>query len=327
MIFVSMNCDQKTGSEGEFDHIIVFSDSTLFVQINPLLEQVFDQFIYTPHTERSFLFKWRPLHLLDSYKKRRNILFISTLDGNDFVSEYINKMLSPEVQDKIKDREIFEIFVDDIFCLDQVGIILCAANENQLKQNLETNSQKIFDRLEEYHFQRLNSVIYSEDEQYDLEDYLSKNFGWKLRVPYSYQIVTESSDGNFIWLKRPDPGRNIFVYRFKADSSAIAENRIINLRDSLSAVYFEDDSVLVEDTYTVQTKFLNYPALKLVGVWQNHNLILGGPFRTYTFYDPITSYVYIIDFSVLAPGKRKKPYLDQLEVIVQTFEFTPNSRD
>ncbi len=53
----------------------------------------------------------------------------------------------------------------------------------------------------------------------------------------------------------------------------------------------------------------------------NESLGVGGPFRSYLVFDPEESYLYFLDYTVMAPGKLKKPFLDQLEVIANTFEI------
>lgn len=321
-ILFIISCDTKTSSVGEFDHIIVFSDSTLYKEIEPDINQVFDKFIYTPHSEKSFLHKWVPLTLLENYSKRRNIILIGLLNQNDVVSEYVKKMLSPEIQDKILKGEIFEIFRENIYSYNQAGLILCAANKQKLISELRSQSDYIYQKFEDYHFGRLKEILFESAEQYDIEEFLVSEYGWKVRVPYSYQVVERSTNSNFVWIKRAEPSRSIFVYRTKGKKSKIQEDWIRNVRDSLATVYFEGDSISAQDTYMLQTELNGIPAMKMVGIWQNHQQIIGGPFRTYVFFEEKFDYIYFVDISVVAPGKRKKPFLDQLEVIANTFKVT-----
>ena len=99
-----------------------------------------------------------------------------------------------------------------------------------------------------------------------------------------------------------------------------------NLRDSLSYEHFQGDSVNREDSYLKRTTFNSREAVKLVGVWENFNPQvggpIGGPFRSYIFADSKNGWIYVIDLSVTAPGKWKKPFLDQLEVLVASFRLT-----
>jgi hypothetical protein len=318
------SCDFKSGSVGDFDQIIVFSDSVLYTEIESKLNRIFDNFIYTPHSEKSFLHKWIPLNLIDSYKKRRNIILIGLLNQNDPTSEYVKKMLSPEIQKEIEKGEIFEIFKENIFAYDQLGLIICAANRQQLNEKLLQQSESIYNNFKKYHFWRLKRILFSGNEQFDIENFLTNEYGWTVKVPYSYQIVERSIDSNFVWIKRTEPSRSLFVYRTLGNKSKIQENWIQNIRDSLATVHFDGDSISVEDTYTLQTVINGIPATKMVGIWQNHQQILGGPFRTYAIHDENSGYIYIIDISVVAPGKRKKPFIDQLEVIANTFRIISN---
>jgi hypothetical protein len=93
------------------------------------------------------------------------------------------------------------------------------------------------------------------------------------------------------------------------------------MRDSLTTVHFEADSIDLNDTYLQLVQFRGRETKKLIGIWQNHRHYIGGPFRTYAFADPVEKYMYLIDMSVTAPGERKKPYLDQLDIMANTFEF------
>ena len=313
-------CETKSSSEGDFDQIIVYADSAIYNTIELSLDKVFDHYVHTPHAERSFYHKWSPIHLMEAYQERRNIIMIGLIESDDPISEYVKKMLSQEVLEKVQNGEVFEIFQENLFASEQMVIILCATNIEQFLQSLSNRAESIYDRFEEYHFERLTKILYSSDEQTDIQDFLADKYGWSIRVPYAFQVVQRSVDSNFVWLKRPNPGRSIFVYRTKYEENNINEDWIIHVRDSLSLIYFDADSVLKEETYAVRTEFNGIPAMQVIGIWQNHQLIVGGPFRTYVFYDEKSDYVYFIDISVVAPGKRKKPFLDQLEVVAHTFK-------
>ena len=108
VIFVQYGCDTKSSSEGDFDQIFVFSDSSLYLEFEDELDKVFDQYVHTPHAEKSFYHKWSPIDLMDIYKKRRNVILVGLLNRNDPISEYVKKILSPDLISKIQNGEIFE---------------------------------------------------------------------------------------------------------------------------------------------------------------------------------------------------------------------------
>jgi hypothetical protein len=321
------SCDLKKQSIGDFDLIHVFADSSIYKKVSPALEQVFDQYIYTPRAEKSFYLQWEPIEKLSIYQFQKNLLFIGLFNQEDPASIYVMKMLSSEVQKTILDGGIFHIFQQDLFAKNQLSIILFAPNITQLMENIERFGDDIFKKLEEYHFKRLEKNMFSIEEQKDVENYLADNFGWKIKVQYEYKLVKHTEDGSFVWLRKIRPDRNIFVYRFKTSGFDDSENMLYDVRDSLTTLYFEGDSIVREDSYSIQTEFSAYPALKVLGVWKNKKYLIGGPFRMYTFFDHNSNFQYFIDISVVAPDKRKKPYLDELEVIANSFQFIPDKTE
>ena len=324
MFSIFSACAYKDSSYGEYEHIIVFADSTLYKNIRPELEQTFDQFVYTPITEKSFYLELQPLQRLDKYKKYRNIMFIGLLDGKDVVSQYITQSFDTEVQNAIKQGKIFDIFQEDLFAKEQMVIFLASTDLITLKQNLIAASDEIYKKLENYYFDRLERLMFTKGEKTVLEEYIAEKYGWRIRIQHDYHLVKESDAGNFVWLRRINPDRSLFVFRFPADSLIMSDSQwLVDLRDSLTTIYYEGDSIAQKDTYTVHTEFHDHAALKLVGVWQNHKLYIGGPFRTYAFFDQDQKYIYVIDILVTAPTRRKKPYLDQLEVMANSFQLLP----
>ena len=319
-----MGCEYKPASFGDFEKIVVFADSTLFTQVQTELEQTFDQFIYTPHSERSFYLDLQPLALIDTYQTRRNLLFMGLLDGQDQVSEFMRSALSAQIKERVANGDVFEIFQEDLFASEQQVIFLPAVNPEMLKKFLSDRKDIIFNRLHESYFHRMQNAMFLKGEQFVIEEYLTKEYGWKIRVQHDYRIVKEVEDRSFIWIRRLNPDRSLFVYRFPFKRLDDEGEWLFGLRDSLTTVHFEADSIDHTDTYLEIVQFMGKDNKKLTGVWQNHQHYIGGPFRTYSFTDPTNSYIYVIDISVTAPGERKKPYLDQLDIMAHSFQFVNN---
>jgi hypothetical protein len=324
LLFIFFNsCDYKKQSIGEFDVIHVFADSSIYQKVSPALEQVFNQYIYTPRAEKSFYLQWQPIEKLGIYQFQKNLLFMGLFNQEDAASVYIMKMLSSDVQKAILDGNIFHIFQEDLFAKNQISIILFAPNITRLMDNIRQYGDDIYRELEKYHFKRLKENMFSIEEQKNLEDYLADHFGWKIQVQYEYKLIKQSDDGSFVWLKKIKPDRNIFIYRYNTTGFNDPDNFLFNLRDSLTTIYFEGDSIVRDNCYSIETEISGWPAIKLIGVWKNNKYLVGGPFRTYTFYDRDAHYQYVIDLSVMALDRRKKPYLDELEVIANSFQLIP----
>ena len=232
-------CDYKPASFGSFQKIVVFADSSFFRTIQTELEQTFDQYHYTPHTERSFFLDLQPLNAFETYKSRRNLMFIGLLDGDDAVSSFITESLSPQTKQSIRDNQIFEIFKSDLFATDQVVIFLTGKDLENLATNLTGRSELIFNRLNKSYFERLEKAMFLKGEQLVLEEHLAKEYGWKIRVQHDYKLVKEDRNGDFVWLRRLNPDRSLFLYRFQADKFIQEGEWLYNLRDSITTVVLE----------------------------------------------------------------------------------------
>jgi len=330
LLLIICGCNHKSHSIGDFESIVVFSDSLLYNKMQPVLEKTFDQYIYTPHSEKSFFLNLESIKSLKQLKRRRNLLFLGLLDGTDAASKYIQKMLSAELKEALKKGEVFYIFKEDLFAVNQMCIILTAADTVQLYQKIDQNYQTIFDILEAYNLRRLSMLLYVDGRQEKLEQYLVDSYGFKFDIPWDYHLIKETPDSNFVWLKRLRPDRNLVVYRFKGTDFPADEEKLFDLRDSLSYDHFQGDSINREDSYLMRTRFYSREALKLVGVWENLDPKvggpIGGPFRSYIIADKKNNWIYFIDISVTAPGKWKKPFLDQLEVLAASFQLVSKEK-
>ena len=79
---------------------------------------------------------------------------------------------------------------------------------------------------------------------------------------------------------------------------------------------------MVEDHFykPFKTSFLNRPAIITTGLWARNDIIIGGPFKNFTFYDKESKRIYVIDTFAFNPGKKKLPLLKRLDVIANTFQ-------
>ena len=83
---------------------------------------------------------------------------------------------------------------------------------------------------------------------------------------------------------------------------------------------FSGDKIVEEETTINEVNFLNRSAYWLEGTWQNPELVIGGPFRNITFVDEQSQFIFMIDYYVQAINRRKKLFLDQMEIMAKTFK-------
>jgi hypothetical protein len=306
---------------GYQDRIFVLADSALWKSVKADVDMVFGAPVYMPIEEKSFRVERISLDQLKSLQSRMNIFLIGTKEGKSREDEYIRSILPENFKQGVDNGTYFYTFSDDMFAYEQLGIVMYAQNKAQFKKKFAELSKAIYAEFENKYFKRLEKYMFDKGEQFEQEAYLAKHFGWKVKVQHDYFIATQEVDKNYVWLRRVNPDRWLSVWKFKSDSSIFNENSLFDLRDKMASFNYGGDVIVREDSYLSYVKFGGRNTAKLVGVWKNDSLMVGGPFRTYFVHSKNEQAVYQIDYAVMAPNKKKKPYIDQLEVISRTFQI------
>ncbi len=321
------SCEPKIGVWGYQDKIYVFADSLLWADIQQDVEDGLGPVLYTPQTEHYFYFEWCPLRELNDHKKRMNLMFIGVQNEKNRVNDYLEKILPSKFKQGVSDGKYFYLFQDNLFNRGQLGLFMYATNRAQLKENFARLKKHIFADLEKKYYKRLEQIMYEKGEQKKKEQYLSDYFGWKIRVQHDYYVANQSVKENYVWLRRFDPDRWFSVWKIKGDSSLLNIDTLIAIRNRLGKKVYSGDYVDTTETYLSIVDFQGKKTVKLTGLWINGVLLVGGPFRSYAVYNPPDSSLYFIDLAVMAPRQKKKPFLDQLEVIARTFEITERKKE
>ncbi len=316
------SCEPKIGVWGYQDKIYVFSDSLLWLDLKDEVEEGLGSVLYTPQTEHYFYFEWKPLRELNDHKKRMNLLFLGVQNETNTVNDYLKEILPAEFQQGVEEEKFFYLIQDNLFSRGQNGLFMFAKDRVRFRENFNKLKDKIFADIHKKYFERLKKIMYAKGEQKKKEEYLTQYFGWKVRVQHDYFIANQSIKENYVWLRRFDPDRWFSVWQIKGDSSLLNLDSLVAIRNRLGKKIYSGDSIDVDETYISEVDFMNQRTKKIVGLWINDSLMVGEPFRSYAVYHKPDSSIYFIDLAVMATTKRKKPFLDQLEVIAHTFEIT-----
>jgi len=325
-IFLFSGCKVKPSTMGYQHRIFVVSDSLFWQQVGPQVEATFERIIYTPHTEKTFYVTPISLQKLNEFKSRMNVFFIGVEEPQSATTAYIDKMLPAQFRQGLDDGSYFYLFAKDMFARDQINLVMFAKDSAAFKQQLQRLKNDIYDGFQKKYFSRLKRSMFEQGEQEKLEQYLAEHFGWKVRVQHDYFIADQDVDAKYVWLRRLHPDRWLSIWQTKADSSLLQKDSLIAIRNRMARRHYQGDVIDPEDLSLASVDFAGQKALKLSGLWRNDSLLVGGPFRMYAVYDPLEAQIYFLDLAVMAPGKLKKPFLDQLEVIAHSFELVEDSR-
>ncbi len=319
------NVDFRPESMGLQHRVFVFADSLLWEQVGQEVELYFNDFVATPKAERSFIVNWKPLRELDDYKMRMNIFFLGTTRPGSEVNDYLLKIVPPEFIKNVNEDRNFYFFKDDLFARHQLSLFMIARDIPTFKTQFNRLKKQMLEGFRKRYFARLEKSMFDKAEQFKVEDILAESFGYRIRVQHDYFLATSDPETQYIWLRRVSPDRSVSIWR--ADSLPVNPGRMdfIRERDRMAKKYYSGDTVVTENVKLDSVVFAGGPAIKMTGSWVNAGLLVGGPFRTYFFKKESSGPYYALDISVMAPNKKKTPFLDQLEVIARSFSFAPMS--
>ncbi len=315
------SCEMQRRALGD-DHIIaVVADSTMFTLLKPALSKAIEKELRTPWPEKIFEIKYVLPGELKSAVMRQNVVMLGTLDGKDQTSQQVQSMLSESMKQRVQAGEAYLFRKDSPWAKGQLLLVLAAPTAGELFDRIDENADYIFSILREHSLERTKKIMFSRYEQKKIEDMLLQKYGWTLRVQHDYVVFQEIPEAGFVHLRRTSPERWLFVHWEETDDPTVVTDRewMIKKRNEIGRLFYEDD-VVVDTLYTFyEDEIAGRWVLVFQGLWENNKRIAGGPLKIFAFYDENTRRAYMIDIAVFAPGKRKEPFMRQLEIMARTF--------
>ncbi len=305
-------CTPLPETVGRLQDVYLFSDYADLIK-EPI-SAILGEEVLTPQPEKIFHLRYRPLSQFLNFSKFHTVLLVGTISDT-----LLEKFLG---QNKaVVERDTYAFFLvqpEPERPEPKPHLFLFVAKDREgLKSGLMKYKERIRYSLEDRLSRLIHSLTYSRGENEKIATRLKEKYGFSIKVPKGFYLQEKYGAGNFIYLFAHYPDRSLFFY-WAEQEREITPNEIILLRDSLTALYYDGDYVARKYTTYTQAKFLNRPAIKLQGVWQNDKEVIGGPFVSYAF--NFQGRFYLIDGTLFNPGKKKLKNLLQLSVILSTFQ-------
>lgn len=277
---------------------------------------------YYPTEEKIFNVKVVSLSEFDRYKFWRNLIVV----GNSG-QKYIDNLLSENAEEELKEGP--QVFLEkDLWVRLQTVIVIVGKNIEETQKLLNRSGKSIYKTLRKEEKERYTKVVYMNGYQKEETEDMQNLLGASFDLPFGYKLVKNESD--FLTYARRNPDRMVtLLTRIEAIKNPI------KFRDSLFGEYFNGDEIFM-DSISVITKnekgrllslvsldtirFKGTETLELRGIWYNDEVKggpMGGPFISYIF--EIGGVWYFIDGHVFAPGKKKWPFLEEVDIILNTF--------
>jgi hypothetical protein len=295
---------------GKPTEIIVISDLELYSQVESLLVSNLGREIHTPTTEPIFdLTRVAPDELL-KFRYRQNCLILGLIGD-----ALIDSVLAPNARRDLLAGKSHVFSGTDLFVPEQSALIIATPTAHKLAEILTSKRQVIFDYFAQGVRNRIKEVLYKDGYQKDLSSELESDYGFSISIPPNW-IVARKELG-FVELIHHRPDRIISIYWQNMPRPKIDRSEAIAIRNKIGALYYDHDYIQDDLTDFYWVSFHDLKTAKLDGIWQNDEKVMGGPFRCYLFWS--TGRLYAIDLNVFAPGEKKWRWIQQLEIICDTF--------
>lgn len=332
---VSCDGDYRPMSIGAVDEVIVVMDSTLQDSQTALaIEDTFGKYIGTiPGPEPTYTLIYRDFSSnteLEAIQKNKNIIVVSPIDDETNVGSLIRAILSEDVENRVRDGESFAFPLRDRWVRDQWTLLLTSTSDEDLAEKILNSEKSLVGNLMNLEFERITSEIYRRGEQVAISDSLWENHGWSIRMQHDYAQSVDLENVAVFNRYLPENNRWIMAWwKDGVEDPGFLDYEWINAtRDSLLELYMrgERDGSYLTTEYgrAVETEQFDRNdgliAYETLGTWRMTNDFMGGPFVNFTYYDPNTSRLFMIEYGQFAPSVNKRRFVRQFRAMGRTFQ-------
>lgn len=340
--FFSCNADMsqfepRSPAFGTANHMVVVADQELWESaVGDTFRYYFSSaYPILPQPESIFNLKhWTPGEVKSEpvRQRQRTYLILGNLsDEESSASKMILEDLGAKNRERAKSEETFNSTMGKNKWADgQTLVYLFGNSDEALIENIKAKFPAISKRINEADSDLFAATVYAAGEGGLLGDKIKETLGVSIRMPKDYVVAIEEQ--NMMWLRKETDflSSNIFLHKLTyQNKEQFTKEGIKAIRDSLGRKYVSTD---VDNTY-MRTNDVDLPMLTKVvtlngnyaiearGIWDIVNDFMGGPYLSYLIHNPTTNELLFVDGFVHAPGKKKRDYMQHLELIFQTIKI------
>jgi len=207
------------------------------------------------------------------------------------------------------------LFRKNLFLRGDFTILVCSYDSRAMLRMITDYMPVIWDTILNKAIRELSEVEFLGGKNRKAMEKVKRLFGLEMVIPAGWKEYKEGE--GFLSFIKGNPSRFIFIYSEPSERSFTLED-VVNLRDSLTTIYYEGDSVVREYITSMTDNVAGVSILKIYGLWKNDTLVAGGPFVSYAFNKD--GRFYLLDAGVFAPESQNKVNLVlRVEGIIRTF--------
>lgn len=337
VLFLTMACErgendnsllpQAKGGEGEL--VLVMDSTQVDTEIGEELKEIFLADIPgLPQNEPYFTVRRiDPFALNNILRSAKNMVFVTTFDNDSRSGKKLQSFWTSNSVDELrKNPDLFMYYKQDEFAKGQEILHLFSLSVDSLANKLSENEDRIRNHFHEIEVQRIANNLFQGKAETGVSNAMMENHQAYMKIPFGYEI--SKNEENFMWIRQLDPEVDksiIIAYKDYVSEDAFSAESIRAYRDQLTKDYIADDSTVymtTEKLVPLSIKTVNLHgkyATEARGLWKLTNNTMGGGFLSYTFVDQELGRLYYIEGFIYCPGKKKRPYIREMEAILKTF--------
>lgn len=298
----------KPESVGGARDVLVFTDCKELIESE--ISFALEKPVYTPQPEPELNVRYMVQSDLESHLTYHGIIFAG-LEEDPIIKNNFPKLSA---------NDSFALYkIEDPWAKKQKLLVFVARDTTALLLGLKAVREKIYETFKYQLLERLEAMTYESGTDAKLAKEIEK-FGFKVKVPRYWLLDKSHAEERFIWIHTHEPDRSIFVYWEPNERADLSRRAMIGLRDSLTRRFYQGDYLDSVFLSAGPSYFRGQNALEIEGVWQNDSMMIGGPMKAYAFNED--GRFYMVDAMLFYPAAPKKKlfWLNQLEVVIATFE-------
>lgn len=336
MFWTSCEGDYRQRAIGDNVEIFVVMDSTMHEsETATALRETFGKYLQTipGQPEELYTLRFRDFRSndeLEQIQRYKNIIFAGPIDDDANTSMFIRGVLSDEVEERVRSGESFAFPLTNHWYRDQWTLILTSGSDSELAENIRNAEEALVGRALDRELARWEESIYDRAEQVEISEELWDRFGWSVRMQHDYVQTIDTTQ--VVVFRRYLPNNNRWMWAWWQDD--IQNTDFVNpewinaTRDSVMEIYMrgERDRSYLRTNYNrgLETRVIDREdriiGWETMGIWEMTADFMGGPFVNFTYYDPETERLFMVEYGQFAPNVQKRRFVHQFRAMGRTFE-------
>jgi hypothetical protein len=294
---------RPTGEENE----VVFICDGIPDKIG-ILDTLINDTFYTPH--ESPLFRITPITYQQfiTYISYKNIVIFS-FQGSP--NEEFYKRIFPSLKTGV-------FYRTGVFSEGDIVFGIYAPTKDSALKLIRNYGPTIKEKLLENYMKFLEEKEYFLGFDKKLSKKILKNHGFTFKLSPGWIYKVHNPD--FFTLYKHYPDRFIFCYTYNQEKP-LDPLYFIKLRDSLTTLFYDGDSILKQTVKVDTIGVKDIPAIVLIGAWQNNKNTTGGGFINISFNRK--GKFYMLDYGIYYPQIQDKiEYILRGLIIFKSIKFS-----